>query len=105
MKIDFRNKGLDAIDLSNILFHKDVKAAILSYFKKDNPTLISYSYMPPIATKIFNYIDVLRHLNTKDVIGDPSPFTAAPPPGTVTNQRVTLIRMIFSILRLLCYIP
>ena len=59
MKIEFRNKGLDAINISNILNYKDVKAAIPPYFKNQNPLLISYSYTTPIATKIFNYKDVL----------------------------------------------
>ena len=34
MKILFRNKATDAINISNILNHKDVKAAIPPYLKK-----------------------------------------------------------------------
>lgn len=49
----------------------NVKAAILPYFKNQNPPLISYSYMPLFATKIFNYRDVLWSLKTKDANHDP----------------------------------
>ena len=70
MKIEFRNKGLDAIYISKIPNDKGVKAAIPFNFKHQNPPLISYRFMPPASTEIFIHRDVLRHLNTKEVIGD-----------------------------------
>lgn len=76
MKIEFRNKGFDAINISNRLNHKDAKAATPPYIKNQRPPLLSYSNMPPIATKIFNYREVLQRLNTKDVIGDDPPVFA-----------------------------
>ena len=56
MQIEFRNMDLDATDIKKyILNHKDFKAAIPPYFDNQNPALIPYSYMPPIAiTKIFH---------------------------------------------------
>lgn len=71
MKIEFRSKGPDAINISNILNQKDVKAAIPLYFKNHISPLIPFSYMPPIATKIFNWRDVLRLVDTEYDIGDP----------------------------------
>ena len=50
MKMEFRNKCLDSFNISNILYHKDVKAAVSPYFKDQNSPLISNSYMPPMAT-------------------------------------------------------
>ena len=44
LKLDFRNKGLDAVNISNILNHKEVTSAIPAYFKKrahsSTPTVI-----------------------------------------------------------------
>ena len=50
MKIEF-DKGLDAIYISNILNHKDVKVPIPPHFKNQSPPLISYSHLPPTANK------------------------------------------------------
>ena len=55
LKLDFRNKGLDAVNISNILNHKKVTSTMPAYFKNQSPPIISYSYSSPIATKIFNY--------------------------------------------------
>ena len=54
MKLDFRNKGLDAVNISNIFNHKKVTSTIPAYFKNPNPPVVSYSYLF-IAPKLFNY--------------------------------------------------
>ena len=59
LKLDFRNKGPDAVNISNILNHKKVTSNIQAYLKKQSPPIISYSYSSPIAPKIFNYKNVL----------------------------------------------
>ena len=56
-KLLLTNKGLDAINIGNILYHISVK------YKKKNPPyckdqyvlIISYIYITPIANKIFYY--------------------------------------------------
>ncbi|MCU7801424.1 MAG: hypothetical protein KZQ70_15165, partial [gamma proteobacterium symbiont of Lucinoma myriamae] len=63
LKINFKNKGLDAINISNILHHKKVTSTVPTYFKPRAP-LISYSYTRPIASKIFNYKQTLQDLTT-----------------------------------------
>ena len=55
LKFDFRNKGLDAVNISNILNHMKVISTIPAYFKNQSPPFISYSYSSPTAPKIFNY--------------------------------------------------
>ena len=67
LKLDFRNKGLDAVSISNILNHKKVTSTIPAYFKNQSPPIISYSYSSPIAPKIFNYKNVLQGLNTENI--------------------------------------
>ena len=59
-KLDFRNKGLDAFNISNILNHKKLTSTIPAYFNYKSPPIISYSYSSPIAPKIFDYKNVLQ---------------------------------------------
>ena len=66
LKLDFRNKGLDAVKIGNILNHKKVTSTIPAYLKKQSPPIISYSYSSPIAPKIFNYQNVLQGVNTEN---------------------------------------
>ena len=49
LKLDFRNKGLDAVTISNILNYKKVTSTIPAYFKNQSPRIISYSYLSPIT--------------------------------------------------------
>lgn len=50
----FANKGLDAINLGNIIHNKSVRAMIPPYFKNQYVPIISYCYILPIAPKVFN---------------------------------------------------
>ena len=72
LKLDFRNKGLDAVNISNIVNHKKVTSTIPAYFKNQSPPIISYSYSSPIAPKMFNYINVLQGQNTENITRNPS---------------------------------
>ena len=73
LKLDFRNKGLDTVNISNILNHKKVTSNIPAYFKNQSPFWqLSYSYLSPIAPKIFNYKNLLQGLNTENITRNPS---------------------------------
>ena len=63
LKLSFANKGLDGINLGNILHHKLVKCKIPPYFKDQSIPIISYAYTIPVTTKICNYKQVLYDLN------------------------------------------
>ena len=60
LHLKFANKGIDAININNILHHKDVIKSIPAYFKHQCAPKISYSYTRPIASKIFNYKQSLQ---------------------------------------------
>jgi hypothetical protein len=63
LKLSFANKGLDGINLGNILHHKFVKSKISPYFKNQSVPIISYACTRPIASTKFNYKHVLCDLN------------------------------------------
>ena len=65
-KLKFLNKGIDAINMSNIMHHKNVKSKIPNYFKDCETPIISYSYTRSIAYKIFNYKQTLKDMNFND---------------------------------------
>ena len=71
LKLDFRNKGLDAVNISHILNHKKVTSTIPAYFKNQSPPVISYSYSSPIAPKIFSYKNMLQGLNAENITRNP----------------------------------
>ena len=89
LKLDFRNKGLDAVNISNILNHKKVTSAIPAYFKNQSPPVISYSYSSPIAPKIFNYKNVLQGLNTENITRNPSACSCKAHRSSAIIQPVT----------------
>jgi hypothetical protein len=93
LKLLFANKGLDAINLSNILHQKSVKSKIPPYFKDKSVPIISYTYTTPIATKIFNYKHVLKNLSMDDYKSKPpdctcesSPFKYNPAGHVITGD-------------------
>jgi hypothetical protein len=55
LKLSFANKGLDGINLGNILHHKSVKSKIPPYSKDQSVPIISYVYTRPIASIFCNY--------------------------------------------------
>ena len=70
LKLNFTNKGIDTINVGNILNHKQVRDKIPPYFKNQESPCISYKYNKSVASKLFNYkvslkeldIDSVRHL-------------------------------------------
>ena len=93
LKINFSNKGLDAVNISNILRNKKVMSEIPPYFVEQTAPLISYSYIQPIASKIFNYKKTLNGLVLKDIKSKPpscscamSPFIHSPVGHVVTGD-------------------
>jgi hypothetical protein len=87
LKLSFANKGLDAINLGNILHHKSEKSKIPPYFRDQSVPIILYTYTTPIATKIFKYKKVLQDLKSKppDCTCASSPFIYNPA-GHITGD-------------------
>ena len=55
LHMSFANKGIEAINVSNILHNKKVTSTITPYFKNQSVPVLSYTYTNTIAYKIFNY--------------------------------------------------
>ena len=60
--IPFANKGIDAINISNILNRKEVVKEIPPYFKNQSVPIVSYSLTNSIGRTIFNYKEALQTL-------------------------------------------
>ena len=54
MKIKFLHKGIDAINLPQLLRSQFVMDRIPAYFKDKEPPIISYQYTNIVANKLFN---------------------------------------------------
>ena len=66
----FANEGIDAINIGNILNHRDVVKNIPPYFKCQTPK-ISYTYTNSIASKKINYKQSLRDFKLNEHAGQP----------------------------------
>ena len=55
MKIKFLHKGIDAINLPQLLRSQSVMDKIPAYFKHKEPPIISYQYTNTVANKLFNF--------------------------------------------------
>ena len=71
LHIPFANKGIDAINISNILNRKEVVKEIPPYFKNQSVPIVSYSYTNNIGRKIFNYKEALKDINIEEYLKDP----------------------------------
>jgi hypothetical protein len=80
LKLSFANKGLDCINLGNILHHKSFETKIPPHFNDQYVPIFSYVYTRPIASKTFNYKHVLRDLNIDDFKFKPPDCTCASSP-------------------------
>ena len=60
LHLKFANKGIDAININNILHNKHVRKTIPPYFKYQANPKISYTYSRSIASKLFNYKQCLQ---------------------------------------------
>ena len=63
IKINFINKGIDAVNLPSILRSKSVTETVPTYFKEKEPLIISYTYTKTIASKIFDFLSTLSGLD------------------------------------------
>ena len=72
IKLDFINKGTDAVNLPSILRSKSVMETVSTYFKEKEPPIISYTYTKTIATKIFNFSSTLSDLDYHQFHNNPS---------------------------------
>ena len=76
-QIKFANKGMDALNLSNILSQKSVQSNISPYFEYKESPCISYSYTSSVATKIFNYKTSLQQLDFQSLSQNPIPCSCS----------------------------
>ena len=93
LHIPFANKGIDAINISNILNRKEVVKEIPPYFKNQSVPIVSYSYTNSIGRKIFNYKEALQDINIEEYIKNPltcdcfhSPFQYNPSGHVITGD-------------------
>ena len=72
IKLDFINKGIDAVNLPSILRSKSVTETVPTYFKEKEPPIISYTYTKSIASKIFNFSSTLSDLDYHQFHNNPT---------------------------------
>ena len=60
LKLKFANKGIDTLNIGNILNHREVTKHIPAYFKCQATPKISYTYTKSVASKVFNYKQSIR---------------------------------------------
>ena len=60
MKIKFLHKGIDAINLPQLLRSQSVMDKIPAYFKDKELPIISYQYTNTVADKLFNFSSTLQ---------------------------------------------
>ncbi|KAK3087212.1 hypothetical protein FSP39_003163 [Pinctada imbricata] len=73
IKVRFANKGIDNLNLGQILNHKTVTEKIPPNFKRKETPGISYSYTPTVASKIYNYKRFLQCIDLSNPSLHPLP--------------------------------
>ena len=93
LKLKFKNKGIDALNISNVLNHKKVQSCVPPYFKLKTTPCISYTYTQNIASKLFNYKQVLQCLDIDHLLENTvtcscasSPFKYNPTGHVITGD-------------------
>ena len=93
LHIPFANKGIDAINISNILNRKVVVKEIPPYLKNQSVPIVSYSYTNSIGRKMFNYKEALQDIKIEEYIKNPltcdcshSPFQYNPSGHVITGD-------------------
>jgi hypothetical protein len=61
LKID--HKGIDAVNINNIINHKNLQSCVPLYFKMKSTPCISYRYTSTTASNLFNYKQTLQCLD------------------------------------------
>ncbi len=63
MKITFKTKGIDSINIVNILLNNLVCTSVPSYPGNIEVPIMSYKYTNPIRNNIINYNDTISNLD------------------------------------------
>ena len=63
MNVLYHNKGMDMLNLPQILNCKRVMMAVPNYLRNTPPPVVSYTYTKTIAGKIFNHRKVVEELD------------------------------------------
>ena len=71
MKIKFLHKGIDFINLPQLLRSQSVMDKIPAYFKDKEPSIISYQYTHTVASKLFNFSSTLSNLDITNYFSNP----------------------------------
>ena len=71
MKIKFLHKGIDAINVPQLLRSQSVMDKIPAYFKDKDPPIISYQYTNTVANKLFNFSSTLSNLDITNYLSNP----------------------------------
>ena len=66
LKLEFANKGIDALNIGNILNQKEATKHIPAYVKYKTTPKISYTDIIYVASKLFNYKESIRDFNIHD---------------------------------------
>jgi len=67
MKIPFLSKGVELLNLEQIMNSKKLDETLPSFIEIRKPCLL-YTYLPPIRNKVFNYDDALNNISNYDDI-------------------------------------
>ena len=70
MKIKFLHKGIDAINLPQLLRSRSVLDKIPAYFKDKEPPIISYQYTNTVANKLLNFSSTLSNLGITNYLSN-----------------------------------
>ena len=71
MKTKFLHKGIDAINLPQLLRSQSVMDKIPAYFKDKEPPIISYQYTNTVANKLFNFSSTFSNLDITSYLSNP----------------------------------
>ena len=74
MKIKFLHKGIDAINLPQLLRSQSVMDKILAYFKDKEPPIIFYQCTNTVANKLFNFSSTLSNLDITNYVSNPQHY-------------------------------
>ena len=71
MRIKLLHKGIDAINLPQLLRSQSVMNKIPAYFKDKEPAIILYQYTNTVANKLFNFSSTLSNLDITNYLYNP----------------------------------
>jgi hypothetical protein len=65
LKIKFLNKGIDLLPLGRMLRSKTLTKLVQTHFVHHDPPTIGYKYTNTIASKVFNYNQVISEVDIR----------------------------------------